>query len=166
MGLISILLAAIIIAVVSVTVLPKQLGILQPKSNESSSSGQMTPLGVQKSQMQVQLTVMQFMNALRNSAPPINDLESAKTAKAMLTSRARLRISDDPLRISGDLLRFVGIEELPDQGSRIEAVEAIDENTVSVILGLYSSGSGRAARTVTLVFENSSWRIDSVSLTD
>src|SRR3990170_6103854 len=106
MGLLSLLLAAVIIAVVAVTVLPKQLGVFEPKSNESGSTEQVTPLGVQKNQMQAQLTVMQFMNALRDSAPPISDLASAKTAKTLLTSRARLRISDDPLRISGDLARF------------------------------------------------------------
>ena len=161
--LISLILAAAIIGILAVSVLPKQLGLLKEKPSQSDSISQVSPLGFAQSQTQAQLRMLQFTRYLQEAVPPIDNIESAQRARFMLSSSAISEVSDDPRRITRDFARLMAVPDLPDQGIRIEGLATTGEDHMTVALGLYYSGSGVLYRNANLLFEDGSWKIDSFS---
>ena len=87
----------------------------------------------------------------------------AAIAYDMLSTKAKSEISSELPDISSDLALFVGVQDVPDQGFSTEDLQAYEDNTVSVILGLNYSESGPNYRSVNLVWEDNDWKVDSIT---
>ncbi len=92
------------------------------------------------------------------SAPPADE-EAMNLAYEALSTEAKEMVSLETL--SGDLARFVGVQDVPDMGASVEDLQAISEIHRVLIVGLNYSG-GRVLRAVILVAEEGEWKVEAI----
>lgn len=79
----------------------------------------------------------------------------------VLSRKAITQISRETM--SGDLARFIGVQESPDQGVSVEDLQIISPTESYLVVGLNYS-RGRVLRNVHLIVEEGEWRVDRVSI--
>lgn len=107
-----------------------------------------------------EVIVRTFYDNLAMSVPPLSDPIAPQMALDLMTERAKKTINLNSDNISGELLKFAGVQSLPDQGfTVIKTSEAGNTITVETT---WTYSSGPVTKTFTLMQEEGNWRIDSV----
>lgn len=122
--------------------------------------GVVVPLPDHESAEQTGLTFIQDVIAV---APPATDATAAERLYRSLSRSARADIS--VATIAGDMARFIGIQDVPDQGVSVEDLQIIGPTEAVLRVGLNYSG-GRTQRDLHLIVEDQEWRIDRVSVVE
>jgi hypothetical protein len=108
-----------------------------------------------------------FLKSFIASAPPATDLDALPTALSLVSDRVRLEMPTEPN--SGDLARFVGLQDVPDNGYEIGEVVAFDnaeigvEDEMAEVEVIFNFSGGDAPRFFQLVRVNNSWKVDAVN---
>jgi len=132
------------------------------KNKRIETSGTPTPteqLDNSSTNEQAELTGFNFIQNFINSAPPQSDLKAAKDAYDALSVNAKTKVSPDS--ISRDLAALVGVQDVPDGGFSVEDLQFEGLEKAKYIIGLNFSG-GRVLRSINLIKEEGSWKVDSV----
>jgi hypothetical protein len=102
-----------------------------------------------------------FMIDVVAVAPPSEDAEAAERLYDALSQGARTQVSEDS--VARDIARFVGVQDVPDQGVSVEDLQIVSEEEAVLIVRLnYSSGS--VLRNIHLIVENGVWKVDRISV--
>lgn len=117
----------------------------------------------QPSSEDAEMTGFQFMQDVIAVAPPNVDVEAEDRLYDALSSAAREEVSYEMLL--PDIARFVGIQDVPDQGVSVEDLQIEGLTAATLTLGLNYSG-GRALREVHLVIGDGMWKVDRISIPD
>lgn len=92
------------------------------------------------------------------SAPPKADLQAQQKAYEALSTNAKKRVTG---KSSGELARFVGVQDIPDLGASVEDLKIVSEKEATLIVGLNFSG-GRVLKAIHLSAENGEWKVDRI----
>lgn len=103
----------------------------------------------------------QFMQSFSALAPPSPNTIRADFAYNALSRDAMSEVSRQNL--ANDLMVFIKVQDIPDQGISVEDLQIRDASNVSLIVGLNYTGGGRVLRSVNLIKEANDWRVDSVT---
>lgn len=107
-----------------------------------------------------ELSAFNFILSFIKVAPPELDEESINQIMGALSSNAKTKIRRET--IASDLARFVGVQDVPDQGASVEDLKIVSPTEAYLVVGLNYSG-GRVLRNVHLVKEGGEWKVDRVS---
>ncbi len=100
-----------------------------------------------------------FMQDVVLVAPPNTDTEAERRLYDSLSRAAQEQVTYEMLL--PDLARFVGIQDVPDQGVSVEDLEVEGLESALLTLGLNYSG-GRVLRVLHLVHEEGTWKVQEV----
>jgi hypothetical protein len=107
-----------------------------------------------------------FLTNFILSGPPSANEEAVENAASLLSEGAKMGMEDEPT--SGDLARFVGVQDLPDNGYEIGNVVYKDNVAADVEDGLaevevtFKYSGGDVVKTFLLSMVEESWQIDGV----
>lgn len=104
-----------------------------------------------------------FIQDFIKVAPPEPDEDATERIMDVLSVRARNEIVRET--VSADMARFIGVQDVPDQGASVEDLQITSDTGAYLTVGLNYSG-GRIERNVHLVVENGAWKVDRVSIPD
>lgn len=110
---------------------------------------------------EAELIAFGFMLNFIDIAPPEPSAESVNEMMDVLSSRALSRVNE--ATASSDFARFIGVQDVPDQGVSLEDVQLIADDSATVTVGLNYSG-GRTLRDVHLIVQDGTWKVDSISV--
>lgn len=112
-------------------------------------------------------TVRTFLDNFMLSAPPEGDKQALKEAVSLLSEGGKRNMKEEPT--AGVLARFVGVQDLPDEGYEIAEVEYKDnpatgeeEGLAEVFVTLNYSGA-KTEKVFQLSKVGDSWLIDAVN---
>ena len=111
-------------------------------------------------------TVDSFLSNFILSTPPSADEEAVENATMLLSERAKMGMEDKPT--SGDLARFVGVQDIPDNGYEIGEIIYKDntasgmENGLAEIEVTLKYSGGDVVKTFLLSEVEDFWQIDGV----
>ncbi len=100
--------------------------------------------------------VREYMDAVVASAPPSADPDAYARGAALLSARVAAERGTSTTQPLGSLL---GIQDIPDNGARIDSVEQVSEGEAVAHLTLQYSG-GEVSRDVYVVAEGGTWKVD------
>ena len=100
-----------------------------------------------------------FMQDVVLAAPPADEV-ALDRIYAVLSDRAKSEVARETL--SNDIARFVGIQDVPDEGISVEDLEVISDTQATLVLRLNYSG-GQVLRDVALVVEDGVWKVNAVA---
>lgn len=119
------------------------------------------PPAIESSTEMAEIIVRTFYDNLAMSAPPLVDPIAPQMAIDLMTERAKETINvSDPSQASANLMKFAGVQNLPDQGFTIQT-SAETANTIEVKT-TWNYSSGAVTKTFILMQEAGNWKIDSV----
>lgn len=103
---------------------------------------------------------LRFMQDVVAAAPLSSDIRVRERLYNSLSRTAREQVDEETL--VRDITSFVSIQDVPDQGVRVEDLEIVSPETATLTLGLNYS-SGQVFRAVHLIVEDGVWKIQRVS---
>jgi uncharacterized protein YxeA len=102
-----------------------------------------------------------FMLDFIKIAPLNYDSEAEENIYNTLSKNAKKEILKET--IASDLVGFIGVQDIPDQGISIEDLQIIDTNNTILVVALNYSGE-RIIRNIHIVLEDNEWKIDKITI--
>lgn len=108
---------------------------------------------------EAELTGFEFMQDFSKLTTEDDNDELREKIYETLSEDAKEKVSMDTFL--EDILSFVDVEKVPEQGTSVENIKVICEETAEFFSGM-NYLDGRILRKVTLVLENEEWKVDGV----
>ena len=110
-------------------------------------------------QENAELVAYGFIQDFIAVAPPEPDQPAIERIMKVLSKNASAQIHKET--ISSDLARFIGVQDVPDQGASVEDLQSVSPTESYLVVGFNYSG-GRVLRNVHVIAEEGQWKVDSV----
>ncbi len=123
-----------------------------------SQNNQIQSDSLLKEQKQITAVVNEYANLMPQSVPSNLDDQAINKMVSLLSSQASENLASPH---SAGLAQFAGIQDIPDQGITISAVNQKDQNTVQVVTTWHYSGMV-TNKTFEMIKENNEWKINSI----